>query len=125
VSDRPTVYFDDCADDKLLGSLLAHAGYTVVTPRSAGTKGWYDPDHLRYAAQHGYAILTANPADFIAMHQQWQAQGQDHAGILLVYYDNIGAKDMKPHDIVRALGNLIASGLPIVNEVHNLNHWQL
>jgi predicted nuclease of predicted toxin-antitoxin system len=124
VTGKPTIYFDDCADDKLLESLLTQTGYTVVTLRSAGTKGWRDPDHLDYAAQHGYTLLTSNPADFVALHQQWQAQGRAHAGILLVYYDNIGAKDMKPHDIVRAVENLIASGLPIVDEVYNLNHWR-
>jgi hypothetical protein len=32
--------------------------------------------------------------------------------------------DMEPPDIVQALGNLIASGLPIANEIHVLNHWR-
>jgi hypothetical protein len=85
----------------------------------------HDPDHLHYAAQRGYALLTSNPADFVALHQQWQAQGQEHAGILLVYYDNIKAKDMKPRDIVSALENLIASGLPLTNAIYNLNQWRL
>ena len=121
---KPTIYLDDCADDKLLESLLTQTGYTVVTPRSADTKGWHDPDHLHYAAQRGYGLLTSNPADFIALHQQWQAQGQAHAGILLVYYDNIKAQDMKPHDIVGALENLLASGLPLTNAIYNLNQWR-
>ena len=118
------MYLDDCADDTLLESLLTQAGYTVVTPRSAGTKGWHDPDHLHYAAQHGYALLTSNPADFVALHQQWHAEGQMHSGIVFVYYDNVRAKDMKPHNIVRALENLLASGLPLRNAIHNLNQWQ-
>ena len=122
---KPTLYLDDCADDKLLESLLTQAGYPVVTPRSAGTKGLHDPDHLHYAAQRGYALLTSNPADFVALHQQWQAQGQEHAGILLIYYDNIKAKDMQPRDIVDALENLIASGLPLTNAIYNLTQWRL
>jgi hypothetical protein len=125
VTGKPTIYLDDCADDKLLESLLTQAGYTVVTPRSADTKGWHDPDHLHYAAQGGYALPTSNPADFVALHQQWQAQGQEYAGILLVYYDNIKAKDMQPRDIVGALENLIASGLPLTNAIYNLNQWRL
>lgn len=121
---KPTLYLDDCADDTLLERRLAQAGYTVVTPRSAGTKGRHDPDHLHYAAQHGYALLTSNPADFVALHQQWNAAGQTHTGILLVYYDNIKAQDMKPRDIVSALENLIASGLPLTNAIYNLNQWR-
>jgi hypothetical protein len=121
VTGKPTVYLDDRTDDKLLESLLMQAGYTVVTPRGVGTKGFHDPDHLHYAAQREYALLTSNPADFVALHQQWQAQGQEHAGIFLVYYDNLKAKDMQPRDIVGALGNLIASGLPLMNAIYNLN----
>jgi hypothetical protein len=124
VTGKPTIYLDDCADDKLLERLLTQAGYTVVTPRGAGTKGWHDPDHLHYAAQRGYALLTSNPADFVALHQQSQAQGQAHAGILLIYYDNIQVKDIKPRDIVGALENLIASGLPLTNALYNLNQWR-
>lgn len=121
---KSTIYLDDCADDKLLESLLAQAGYTVVTPRGAGTKGQRDPYHLSYAAQHGYVLLTSNPADFVALHQQWQAEGQTHAGILLVYYDNIKTKDMTPRAIVDALENLSALGLSLTNAIYNLNQWR-
>jgi len=51
-------------------------------------------------------------------------KGHRHHGILLIYEDNVRGKDMEPPDIVRAIGNLLASGLPIANEVHALNHWR-
>jgi hypothetical protein len=124
VTGKPTIYLDDCADDQLLESLLTQAGSTVVTPRSAGTKGRHDPDHLHYAAQRGYVLLTSNPADFVALHQQWQVQGQTHTGIPLVDYDNIKVKDVTPRDIVGALENLVASELPLTNAIYNLNQWR-
>jgi hypothetical protein len=31
---------------------------------------------------------------------------------------------MRPPAIILAVGNLLASGLPIVNELHILNHWR-
>jgi hypothetical protein len=31
---------------------------------------------------------------------------------------------MKDRDIVRAIGNLEAAGVPIENELHVLNHWR-
>ena len=38
--------------------------------------------------------------------------------------ENIRGKDMEPADIVRAIGKLLASGVPVVNELHALNHWR-
>lgn len=42
----------------------------------------------------------------------------------MVYQDNVKAKDMTLADIVRAIGKLQNSGLPIANEIHILNYWQ-
>jgi hypothetical protein len=119
-----SVYLDDCSDDDNVITFLRQAGQTVISPRDVGMRGSDDPDHLEYAAQHGYVLLTANPDDFRDLHTDWQAQGRTHSGIFLVYHDNDPTKDMKPHDFVRAIANLLASGLPIANEVHTLNHWR-
>ena len=67
-------------------------------------------------------LITKNPGDFEQLHHAWQRRG--HAGILLIYQDNIRGKDMRPADIVRAIGNLLAAGLPLANELHVLNHWR-
>jgi predicted nuclease of predicted toxin-antitoxin system len=118
------LYLDDCADADLLVTFLTNAGHRVETPRSAGLSGHDDHEHLEYAAQHGLALITKNPDDFEILHHDWQAQGRTHSGILLICQDNIKGKDMNPRDIVRAISNLLASGLPIANEVHILNHWR-
>jgi hypothetical protein len=118
------VYLDDCSDADRLVALLVAAGHRVETPRTAHLLGGRDHEHLAYAAQHGLTLITHNPGDFRELHDAWQAQTRAHGGILLVYRDNIRSKDMQPSDIVRALGNLIRSGLPIANEVHTLNHWR-
>jgi hypothetical protein len=118
------IYLDDCADDDDLIAYLSSAGHTVYTPRSEGTLGAQDRRHLEYAAGHGLTLLTRNPDDFRELHDAWQAQGRLHSGILLIYQDNVKGKDMTLPDVVRALRNLIASSLPIANEIHVLNHWQ-
>jgi hypothetical protein len=118
------LYLDDCLDSDLLNALLTNAGHRVVTPRAAGTLGQSDDDHLEYASQHGLVLITRNPDDFRDRHDLWQAQGRAHSGIWLVCLDNIKGKDMQPPDIVRAIGNLLASGVPIVNEIYTLNHWR-
>jgi hypothetical protein len=117
-------YLDDCADSDRLIQLLRQAGYGVRTPRSEGLIGADDPVHLTHAAAQGCTLITKNPKGFRLLHQEWQAQGRAHAGILLVCEDNIRAKDPEPADIVRAIGRLLASGVPIANELLVLNHWR-
>src|SRR5262245_3151811 len=117
-------YLDDCSDDDDLVRALAQEGHTVFTPRSEGIRGARDPVHLEYAATRGYALLTRNPSDFRSLHQEWQATGRTHGGILIVCLDNIRGKDMRAPDIVRAIGKLLSAGLPITNEIHILNQWR-
>ena|SRR5713101_2348069 len=117
-------YLDDCADADRLIDHLRRAGHDVYTPRTEATRGIADSAHLAYAAAHGYALITKNPDDFDHLHQEWQARGHSHAGILLICEDNIRGKDMEPEDIVRAIGKLLASGVPFANELHVLNHWR-
>jgi predicted nuclease of predicted toxin-antitoxin system len=118
------LYLDDCLDSDALIAHLTNAGHDVVSPRSVGASGQLDPDHLAFAAHQCLPLLTKNPSDFRILHSTWMAQGRAHAGILIVCLDNIKWKDMRAHDIVRALGNLLASGVPIANEIHILNHWR-
>jgi hypothetical protein len=53
-----------------------------------------------------------------------QATHGRHAGILVVRSDNDVRRDMKDRDIVRAIANLVAAGIPVANEFHILNHWR-
>lgn len=117
-------YLDDCADSDLLISYLQQAGHQVFTPRSERTAGAEDPVHLAHAAAKGYALITKDPDDYTLLHHEWQRQGRAHHGILLIYEENIRGKDMEPPDIVRAIGRLLASGVPIANELQVLNHWR-
>jgi hypothetical protein len=118
------IYLDDCSDADLLVAYLAQAGHDVHTPRSEKTSGAHDDSHLEYAAAHGYTLVTTNPDDFLELHDDWQAKGRTHAGILLIYQDNNKRKDMDPPDIVRAIDRLLASGVPILNALHILNAWR-
>jgi hypothetical protein len=118
------LYLDDCQDSDLLVALLAAAGHSVRSPRQVGTHGASDAEHLEFATGAGCALITRNVEDFRGLHAEWQTQHRAHCGILLVYRENIKGKDMAAGDIVCAIGNLLTSGLPIVNELHVLNHWR-
>jgi predicted nuclease of predicted toxin-antitoxin system len=118
------IYLDECADSNLLANFLQQAGHVVQTPRAANKIRVDDSEHLEYAAQNQYVLLTFNPKDFLNLHQQWQQQNRSHSGILFVYRDNDVTRDMRYVDIVRAINRLLTSGLPIANQVHILNQWR-
>jgi len=119
-----SLYLDDCSDEDLLIDLLRVAGHLVVSPRQSGTVGWHDADHLDYATQHDYVLITHNPQDFRDLHDVWHAQRRQHGGIILIYRDNDPSRDMSAADVVRAVERLLVSGLRINNNVHILNQWR-
>jgi len=119
-----SLYLDDCAGDDILAALLRQAGHQVSTPRIAGTSGLSDREHLDYAARRGYTLLTKDPDDFMELHHQWLATNRTHSGILLIYEDKDVSKNMSRAQVVLAIDNLVASAVPIANEIHSLNQWR-
>lgn len=69
-------------------------------------------------------LLTRNYDDFDDLHRLVQATQGEHTGILAVRFDNDPNRDLKDSDIVRAIGNLERSGVPIANTLQVLNHWR-
>ena len=67
-------------------------------------------------------MLTKDPDDFIELHTHWQAVNRTHSGILLIYEEKEVSKNLSRAQIVMAIHNLVASGLPLTNEIHTLNH---
>jgi hypothetical protein len=120
------LYLDDCSNSDLLADLLRQAGHRVVRPtdNGVGLSGEEDEVHFGFAAAHGLAIVTKNPADFKAL----QDLDQRHSGILAVYQDNDPSRDMSNADRVRAIRNLEEAtqqgGPNIDGEFHTLNDWR-
>ena len=113
------IYLDDCTYDKELVGLLRREGYKVTTPVEAGMLGAKDPDHFRFAVNHGLTILTENTDDFIELHKQ----NPNHSGILLVYKENDPKKDMSNHEILRAINNVVGLNIPLSGQLIALNMW--
>jgi Domain of unknown function (DUF5615) len=118
------LYVDDNLVDPHLVALLRRAGHTVVLPADVGLPGASDPKHFLKAIGQGLTLLSANYTDFNDLHDLVIGSGGSHSGVLLVRFDNDPKRDMKPHEIVRAIANLEAAGVPIANELHVLNHWR-
>ena len=75
---------------------LSRRGYDVVSCHRANRAnlGISDREQLDYATNEGRAIYTFNGADFLELHQQWQASGRAHAGIIVSVDLNTDIPDM-------------------------------
>ncbi len=62
---------------------LRARGYNVLRTEEAGKDTATDEEQLAFAAGGGRSILTFNIRDFAPLHDQWQAAGRRHAGILV------------------------------------------
>lgn len=114
------LYLDDCSFSKQLTGMLRAAGHDVLTPVEAGTLGLPDREHLLRAVSDGRILITHNCSDFEQLHGEFGR----HPGIVAVYQDNDPQRDMSYGDIVNALSNLVASGIPLENAFHVLNAWR-
>ena len=120
------LYLDDCAFSHPLRERLLSAGHRVVVPADANLTGADDEEHLRYAATEGLILVTKNPNDFEALHEDWRADSQEHPGILGIYQDNDVRRDMLSSDIVRTVANVeVAYGSEgIRNQFLSLNQFR-
>jgi predicted nuclease of predicted toxin-antitoxin system len=118
------LYLDDDCVQAVLVRLLRTAGHDVQLPADVGLAGRTDPEHLTHAIHEDRVTLTRNYADFELLHLLvLEAQGQ-HPGILVVRRGADTQHAMTPRDIVRAIGNLEAAGVPIADQYIILNAWQ-
>jgi hypothetical protein len=89
-----------------------------------GLDGRHDGIHLSYRIETDRVCLTRNYDDFAVLHNLILKSGGHHSGILVVRRDNDPQRNLKVHDIVRAIGKLLAAGMPIVNQYLVLNQWK-
>jgi predicted nuclease of predicted toxin-antitoxin system len=118
------VYLDDNLVAKSLGAMLTKGGHHVVRSNDVGLSGATDPKHLAHAIRTGLVALTSDWQDFEDLHELVLAAGGTHPGIVVVRFDNDPTRDLKPKQIVKALGKLERSGAPLLNQLIVLNQWR-
>jgi predicted nuclease of predicted toxin-antitoxin system len=118
------LYLDDDSAEKLLVRLLEQAGHDVQIPADVGLSGTADPLHLSHAIRDDRVLLTRNDGDFRILHNLIAAAQGHHPGILVVRLANRQMRDLRPAGIVRAIGNLLAAGIPIPDGLHVLTQWR-
>lgn len=76
------LYFDRHIMTRLAVDLRGR-GYDVLTTQEAGKDTASDEEQLVFATSENRAILTFNIRDFAPLHEEWQAAGRPHAGIIV------------------------------------------
>jgi hypothetical protein len=80
---RIRLYIDEDAMQQALVVALRARRVDVSTASESGLVNRSDEEHLCYASREGRALYSFNIGDFTALHSQWIARGEAHAGIIL------------------------------------------
>jgi hypothetical protein len=83
--------------------------------------GKNDPVHFAHAVRADRVILTRNYSDFDDLHDLALAL-RGHQ--LVVRMENNPRRDLKPHQIVRAINKLVAAGVATADQNYVLNQWR-
>jgi predicted nuclease of predicted toxin-antitoxin system len=76
------LYFDRHIMSRLAVDLRGR-GFDVLRTEEAGKDTTSDEEQLAFATAENRAILTFNIRDFAPLHEQWQAAGRPHGGIIV------------------------------------------
>ncbi len=79
------LYIDEDAMARALVQGLRARGVDVTTVIDEGMSERDDRDQLEYATQQRRVIYTFNVGHFCKLHKDYLAQGNSHAGIIVVY----------------------------------------
>lgn len=115
---------DDDLDSDQLIQFAAARSHRLISPRSVGNRGIHDALHFLFAVSGGHPVLTRNAGDFRALHRFALGVGGNHAGLIIVYDEADRRKNMRPHEIVAAIGNLDAAKVQLANQLIALNHFR-
>jgi predicted nuclease of predicted toxin-antitoxin system len=119
------LYLDEDSSSALLATFLRNAGHDVVTCPELGSEGASDVVQFSQSNRDRRVMITKNHHDYEDLHDLVKAVHGRHAGVLVVLSENKKRRDMKEQHIVQAIGRLIASGVPVENEINILNHFRV
>jgi ribosomal protein L27 len=110
-------FYLDTHVDKQVAIQLRQRGVEVARCEEVGMAEADDEDHLIYAAEHGFALLTKD-AGFRARHFRWLVEGKRHGGIFFCPDRHISAIG-KIVTQCYAYFQLIDSGAGTVQDIEN------
>ena len=114
------LYTDDDTGMLGLAEQAELLGCRVVRSDEAGMRGRPDAEHLRYAAANGLALVTCNRRDYLALHWDFLARAERHAGIIIIH--QALPKGARIRRLLAPWSGAEASDL--TNTVEFLAHWE-
>jgi hypothetical protein len=96
---------------------LRGRGYDVLTTEQAGKDTASDAEQLAFATAERRSILTFNIRDFAPLHEEWQAAGQRHAGIIVSQQMGSREYGVLLQRVLRLLNHFMAEEM-VANFVH-------
>ena len=118
------LYLDEDTAWNHLVQTLRRAGHDTQTAMQFGLTGESDAVQMAKAIREERAVLTRNYCDFEDLHNLVDVAQGHHFGVFVLRRDDHTRRNMAPHDIVRALSNLEAAGVPVADQYIILNQWQ-
>ncbi len=114
------LYMDEDSMDHDLVDALRLRGVDVTTALEQGMIDRDDLDQLNYATAQGRVLCSFNARDFNRLHNEYLAQGKQHAGIILVQQQRYTVGEQ-----MRRLLKLIAAkpAEAMQNHVEYLSAW--
>jgi len=76
------LFLDENLAKTSIARQLQAAGFSIHTPQATGTRTLEDVPILEAAARLDAVVVTYDQADFERHHEEWQAAGRAHPGIL-------------------------------------------
>ena len=118
------LYLDEDLQSRELVRSLRKAGHDVLIPSESHMTGESDAAQLTLAIAESRGCITGNHEHFEELHHLVLQSGGSHPGIFTVRKDNDPRRDMKSHQIVRAISNLEAFLETTQGSLLCLNEWQ-
>jgi predicted nuclease of predicted toxin-antitoxin system len=118
------VLIDENMSNRRLRARLQAAGHDAVLADDVGLLSVSDARVLAWAVGQDRSVMTRDHKDFIDLHDLVSVCGGHHPGMLIIRFDNDPSHNLTERGIVTAIANLEASGMPIADQIHVLNHWR-
>jgi predicted nuclease of predicted toxin-antitoxin system len=118
------IVLDENLSGRRLAARLQAGGHDVVLVDDVGLLGFTDPRIWTWAIGQDRLVRTRDIEDDSDLHQLIMAARGHHSGLLLIRFDDNPRHNMTERGIATALGKLAASGAPLADQVHVLNHWR-
>ena len=77
------LYIDADSCSVRIVAALERLAFEVLLGTKDGRTDMSDPEHLEFAREQGWPIVTANYKDFAPLHKAWAELGRDHPGIII------------------------------------------